>query len=104
VIANIAINALQAMESSDERRITIRTSARDSETVQVDIEDTGTGIPQEQFARLFQSFFTTKPGGMGIGLAMCRSIIEAHGGSIDATNLPDGGARFRVTLPVGGPG
>jgi PAS domain S-box-containing protein len=104
VIANMTINALQAMEGRDERRLTIRTSARDSATAQVDIEDTGTGIPPEQFARLFQSFFTTKPGGMGIGLAMCRSIIEAHGGSIDAANVPDGGARFHVTLPVGGPG
>jgi PAS domain S-box-containing protein len=104
VIANMAINALQAMEGRDERRLTIRTSARDSATVQVDIEDTGTGIPPEQFPRLFRSFFTTKPGGMGIGLAMCRSIIEAHGGSIDAANVPDGGARFRFTLPVGGPG
>ena len=67
----------------------------------VEIADTGPGIPPEQFPRLFQSFFTTKRGGMGIGLAMCRSIIEAHGGAIEAANLPGGGACFRFTLPVG---
>jgi signal transduction histidine kinase len=68
--------------------------------VVVEITDTGPGIPPEQFPRLFQSFFTTKRGGMGIGLAMCRSIIEAHGGTIEAANLPDGGACFRFALPV----
>ena len=102
VIANIAINAVQAMDGRDERRLAIRTTLRDPDTTCVEIADTGPGIPREQFPRLFQSFFTTKRDGMGIGLAMCRSIIEAHGGTIEAANLPDGGACFRFTLPVGG--
>ena len=74
---------------------------QDPGTTCVEIADTGPGIQPEQFRRLFQSFFTTKHGGMGIGLAMCRSIIEAHGGAIEAANLPGGGACFRFTLPVG---
>ena len=102
VIANIAINAVQAMDGRDERRLAIRTTLRDPDTTCVEIADTGPGIPREQFPRLFQSFFTTKRDGMGIGLAMCRSIIEAHGGTIEAANLPDGGACFCFTLPVGG--
>jgi PAS domain S-box-containing protein len=101
VIANIAINAVQAMDGCDERRLTIRTTLQDPGTTCVEIADTGPGIRPEQFPRLFQSFFTTKPSGMGIGLAVCRSIIEAHGGAIKAANLPGGGACFRFTLPVG---
>jgi two-component system sensor kinase FixL len=89
------------MESRDQRRLTICTTLQDSGTARVEITDTGPGIQPEQFRRLFQSFFTTKHGGMGIGLAMCRSIIEAHGGTIEAANLPSGGACFRFTLPVG---
>jgi two-component system sensor kinase FixL len=65
-----------------------------------EVEDTGPGIAPEHLGRLFDSFFTTRPGGMGIGLAICRSIIVAHSGSIEAANLPGGGARFRISLPV----
>jgi PAS domain S-box-containing protein len=103
VLANLAVNAVQAMAQPGRsvRRLTIRTAQVDVRTVSVEVEDSGPGIAAGHMDRLFQSFFTTKDGGMGIGLAICRSIIEAHGGSIRASNLTDGrGARFHFTLPV----
>jgi signal transduction histidine kinase len=70
-------------------------------TVRVSIEDTGIGVPEDNLPRLFDSFFTTKAGGMGIGLPLCKSIIEAHGGSISAQNRADcRGARFAFALPL----
>lgn len=103
VLANLAVNAVQAMAQPGRsvRRLTIRTARVDARTVSVEVEDSGPGIAAGHMDRLFQSFFTTKDGGMGIGLAICRSIIEAHDGSIRASNLTDGrGARFHFTLPV----
>jgi C4-dicarboxylate-specific signal transduction histidine kinase len=107
VLANLAVNAMQAMAQPGRslRRLTICTARVDARTVSAEVEDSGPGIAAGHMDRLFQSFFTTKDGGMGIGLAICRSIIEAHGGSIRATNLSDGrGARFHFTLPVCQPG
>jgi C4-dicarboxylate-specific signal transduction histidine kinase len=101
VFANLAINAVQAMSSRAERRLTIRTMLTDQMTLCAEVEDTGPGIPDDHSGRLFQSFFTTKEGGLGIGLAICRSIIEAHGGRIEAANRGGGqGAVFCFTLPV----
>jgi PAS domain S-box-containing protein len=103
VFANLAVNAIQAMATVAERRLVIRTTHLDVGTIRADVEDTGPGIPEAQFVHLFESFFSTKEDGMGIGLAICRSIVEAHGGRIAAENLPGGvGARFRFTLPVAG--
>ena len=99
VIANIAINAVQAMDGRDGRRLTIRTMRHDPGGTRVEIADTGPGIAAEQFPHLFQSFFTTKRGGMGIGLAMCRSIIEAHGGAIETGNLPGAARAFASHCP-----
>jgi C4-dicarboxylate-specific signal transduction histidine kinase len=104
VFVNLAVNAMHAMASGPLRHLTIRTLQADSRLVCASVEDTGTGIAPENLERLFGSFFTTKEGGMGIGLAICRSIIEAHGGRIEAANLPGGlGARFSFTLPIGSP-
>jgi signal transduction histidine kinase len=81
------------------RRISIRVMLPDPDTVCCSIEDSGPGIDPEHLPRLFDSFFTTKARGMGIGLAICRSIVEAHGGSIQAANDATlGGARFSFSV------
>lgn len=68
--------------------------------IDIEVADRGGGIPEEQFDRLFQPFFTTKPNGVGMGLQICRSIIEAMGGELTARNRPHGGAVFSCKLPV----
>jgi C4-dicarboxylate-specific signal transduction histidine kinase len=101
VLINLALNGMEAMDdlSADRRRLTVRTrSVGDRITVRV--SDSGKGIAEADRSSLFTSFFTTKPNGVGLGLAICRSIVEAHGGRIDASNPPDGGAAFEFTLPV----
>jgi signal transduction histidine kinase len=75
-----SINALQAMADHGERRLIIRTAQTEPKTICAEVEDTGPGIPAGQLHHLFQSFFTTKKG--GIGLAICRSIVESHGGHV----------------------
>ena len=102
VIVNLTVNAMQAMAQagSAERHIVIRTGVPDAATLSCTVEDSGPGIAPEHAQRLFESFFTTKEGGMGMGLPICRSIIEAHGGRIMAENADGGGARFIFTLPA----
>ena len=100
VLVNLAVNAIQAMADQPvaERRLTIRTSIDAGGGVRIEVDDSGPGIPDGDVGRLFDSFFTTKKGGLGIGLSICRSIIEAHGGRIGCESLPAGGARFRIIL------
>jgi len=101
VIVNLTINAIQAMTqlAPADRRISVRTMLSDPETVRCSIEDSGPGIDPEHLPRLFDSFFTTKDSGMGIGLAVCQSIVEAHSGRIRASNNSAlGGARFSFDL------
>lgn len=99
VIVNLAVNAIQAMaESPRARHLIVETRAQDGGLL-ITIEDTGPGIAADQLDRLFDSFYTTKQGGMGMGLPICRSILESLGGRIAAANGASG-ARFTVTLPV----
>jgi signal transduction histidine kinase len=99
VVVNLAVNAIQAMAGQERERL-ISVATRIGEGgVEIMIEDTGPGIPAEHLERIFSGFFTTKPGGMGIGLSICHSILQAHGGRIAAENGRLG-ARFAVTLPA----
>jgi PAS domain S-box-containing protein len=103
VIVNLAVNAMQAMAQAEskKRNLTIRTVAPDPTRLRCSVEDSGPGIEPRHETRLFDSFFSTKDGGMGMGLRICRSVIEAHGGRIEADNgSSHGGARFSFTLPV----
>lgn len=100
VILNLIHNAVDAMHASeDPRKITL--SARtDREMVEISIEDTGPGVPPDIFSRLLHPFFTTKPDGLGLGLSISESIIEAHGGRLWATPNREQGVTFHFTLPI----
>jgi C4-dicarboxylate-specific signal transduction histidine kinase len=103
VFVNLTVNAIQAMTQTETARRTLvfRTAPTDPHTLCCTVEDSGPGIKPEHLDRLFDSFFTTKETGMGLGLAISRSIIEAHGGRLQADNESAyGGARFRFTFPA----
>jgi len=99
VLLNLIRNAVESMEGREARELTVA-AARHADHVLVSVIDTGNGIPAEIHARLFQPFVTTKPEGMGIGLSVCRTIIEAHGGSLWMEPNPAGGSAFRFTVPT----
>ncbi len=105
VLLNLARNAVEAMEdlSVEERRLTFctRPGARGELEIQVQVSDTGIGLPADALERVFETFYTTKSGGVGVGLAISRSIIDAHGGRLMAGSNPGGGAVFTFTLPYG---
>jgi PAS domain S-box-containing protein len=102
VLLNLIINALDAMEGLPpaERRIIIRTRSDKGDVVEVSVRDFGTGLPKNQPDKVFDHFFSTKQKGMGMGLTIVRSIIEAHGGTIVAEDAPERGARMIVRLPA----
>jgi C4-dicarboxylate-specific signal transduction histidine kinase len=99
VLINLVMNAMEAMAAVDQRprRLLIR-SHKNGAQVQVTVEDAGTGIDAACIDRLFNSFYTTKPSGLGMGLSICRSIIEAHGGKLWASQNAGPGATFQFTL------
>jgi len=99
VLLNLIRNAVEAMENAAVRELSVSTALWDC-MVAVSIADTGTGIPPSIEAQLFQPFVTTKADGMGIGLSVCRAIVEAHGGRLWCEPNPDGGTVFRFTLPT----
>ena len=100
VLVNLLRNAIDAMAETPaaRRRITIR-SAGTAAGVEVSVRDTGSGLPAEIVAKLFTPFVTTKPHGLGVGLAIAQRIVDAHDGTIGASENPGGGATFTVTLP-----
>ncbi len=101
VLVNLLINAAQAMADHDgPRLITIGADRTGDDSIVVTVTDTGPGIGPDDLARLFQPFFTTKQGGMGMGLAICRTTVEGHGGQLAAESVPGRGATFRLTLPA----
>lgn len=113
VIVNLVTNAFESVESPEDETVGIGTCLTSSsgpilvsavphkgDWVRVTVRDSGPGIQEEALLTIFQPFRSTKPSGAGVGLAICRSIVRAHGGEIWAENNPDGGASFHFTLPV----
>ena len=103
VLVNLVVNAMDAMAETPpaRRHLTIRSEVR-AAAVEVSVRDTGTGLPTHINGKLFAPFVTTKTHGLGIGLTIVRTIVDAHGGTIEAHNNPDGGATFAVTFRCNG--
>jgi len=98
VLFNLAINACEAMDGKG--TLTVETVQTDDDQVKITFADEGTGIGEDEAARLFEPFFTTKDGGTGLGLAIANKIVEAHGGRIEVQNRAQGGAEFSIVIPV----
>jgi C4-dicarboxylate-specific signal transduction histidine kinase len=101
VLVNLVLNAADAMRGREgEHRMAVRTRAED-DGVEIAVRDNGPGLESGEESRIFEPFVTTKTQGMGVGLAISRTVVRAHGGEIRARNHPGGGAEFVFTLPVG---
>ena len=102
VLLNLLLNAMDAMSQprAEPPQLVVRACLTPEQKIEVTFTDSGAGIPADRLPHLFQPFFTTKPNGMGMGLSISRTIIEAHDGRIWAENSPEGGAAFRFTLPA----
>ena len=103
VVLNLVLNGLEAMRESatGDRTLVLLTANESSAAVRVAVRDSGAGIDEADVDRIFQAFYTTKSAGLGMGLAIARSIVEAHGGRLGTQNNAEGGATFSFTLPVG---
>ena len=99
VLVNLLLNAAQAMAGRDPPRQLVVTAQRVDQHVEITVYDTGPGIAEPDIERLFEPFFTTKPNGMGMGLAICRTTVESHGGQLTVESRLGQGASFRITLP-----
>ncbi|MGE5844393.1 MAG: sensor histidine kinase, partial [Syntrophaceae bacterium] len=101
VILNLVLNAAEAMKEAgtEDRRLIVRTSKRDGRFAEVSVRDVGPGIEENIASRLFEPFYTTKSGGLGMGLAISKDIVKSHKGEIRALNNPDRGATFSFTVP-----
>ncbi len=104
VLLNLISNAIDAMAALDDRRgvLRIASSLQDSDNVLITVTDSGTGIDPEHKDRIFEAFFTTKSSGMGMGLSICRSIVQAHGGQLSAASATPYGSTFSILLPKDG--
>ena len=102
VLINLILNAFDAMRDTpvSKRRVEIMTRENGDGAVRISVRDYGVGISDEMRSRIFEQFFTTKPEGLGMGLAIVRSIVEAHAGTVEAENAEGEGARFHFTLPI----
>jgi C4-dicarboxylate-specific signal transduction histidine kinase len=102
VILNLAANAMDSMQATPAgaRKLTVQTAAVGNAEVEVSVSDTGAGIPNDKLKLIFETFYTTKQQGIGLGLSIVRKIVETYGGKIWAENRTDGGAVFRFTLPL----
>ena len=102
VLLNLMLNGFEAMaeRATDDRQMVVRTQRVDAKTIQVAVQDCGSGLDEDVLARIFEPFYSTKPEGMGMGLSICRSILEIHGGRLWAANSLDCGATFYFSLPV----
>ena len=102
VTLNLVRNAIDALptEAGARREVTVTSVRSGDRVIEVSVTDTGVGLPAEGPHKVFETFYTTKSHGMGIGLSICRSLVEAHGGRLSAESNPTGGATFRFTLPV----
>lgn len=102
VVLNLVVNAVEAMSEREpgQRHLQIASVCLGPEEIRASVRDSGAGISVQPIGRLFEPFFTTKASGMGMGLAISQSILEAHGGNLEAVNNPDRGATFELTLPI----
>jgi signal transduction histidine kinase len=100
VLVNLLLNALDAQPHGGRVRVEVRGPTDDSPFASVQVQDDGPGLAPELCPRLFQPFVSTKETGLGLGLSICRRLVEAHGGAIHGATAPEGGALFAFTLPV----
>jgi signal transduction histidine kinase len=101
VVLNLILNGLDAMRDSAGTRTLMLRTVGGLARVEVEVRDSGTGVEGTDIDHVFDAFYTTKAEGLGMGLAIVRSIVEAHGGRVGARNNPEGGATFSFALPAG---